>query len=276
MNVFKLNPYIRLTSKFSVLQAYCSIARRIIFDYELIYIKSGKFTLEYDGKNYACNQGDILLIRPGVQHAFFIGETPVAQPHVHFDMEFLPNSPEIPVCFKKLEELSDLEKACIRQDLFANYPSSPFITIKDKEKFLQLLDVVLTGRKVERYLEKKGALTAIISMIAEDNFSESFSYPNDYPIETQLKDYIDAGQCFSLTLSQIADQFSYDKFYLEKKFKCAFGQSIIAYRNEKRLIYAKSLLKDYNVSQVAEKTGFSSIYSFSRAYKLRFGKSPTK
>ncbi len=276
MNVFSVNPYIRLTSKNSILPAFSSIKRRIIFDYELIYIKGGTFTLEYDSKSYSCNQGDILFIRPGVRHAFYIGETPVYQPHVHFDMEFLLDSTEIPVCFKDLNELSEVEKAHIRQDIFTNYPLTPFIKIKDKEKFLKLFNSLILGHKSENYLEKKAILTNIINLIVKDNFPESLSYPKDYPVESQLKDYIDAGQCFSLTLSQMANQFSYDKFYLEKKFKSTYGKSVIAYRNDIRLLYAKSLLKDFNVSEVAEKTGFSSIYSFSRAYKLKFGKSPSK
>lgn len=276
MNVFNVNPYIRLTSKHSTLHAFSLIKRRIIFDYELIYIKSGSFTLEYNFKNYECKQGDIIFIRPGIRHAFYIGETPVIQPHVHFDLEFFLDSPEIPVCFKDVNELNESEKSRVRKDVFSAYPLSPFIRVNNKEKFLLEFDRLLSGHKSENYLEKKAILTNIISVIVKENFPDSFSYVEDYPVEYQLKDYLDAGQYFSLNLSQIANEFSYDKFYLEKKFKLAFGKSIITYRNDKRLLYAQILLKDFNVSEVAEKTGFSSIYSFSRAYKLKFGKSPTK
>ncbi len=276
MNVFNLNPYIRLVSQFSTLRAHSLIKRRIIFDYELIVIKDGFFTLEYDGKSYQCTNGDILLIRPGIKHAFYIGKTHVLQPHVHFDMEFLPNSCKIPVNFKDLEELNEQEQSWVRKDVFCNYSNCPFIKIKDKEKFLALFEEVLSGQKTDNYLWKKACLTQLICIIEKDNFPKTFSYPDDYPIELQLKDYIDAGLCYDLTLTQIANQFSYDQFYLEKKFKAKFGKSVISYRNEKRLYYAQSLLKDYTVSQVAEKTGFSSIYSFSRAYKLKFGTSPSK
>ena len=276
MNVFNANPYIRLTSHSSTLRPHSCINRRIIFDYELIVIKKGTFTLEYNYKNYVCKKGDILFIRPGVRHAFYMGESAVLQPHVHFDMEFLPNSNKVTVNFKDLEQLSEQEKSWIRQDDFYNYPYNPFIKIKDKQKFLAIFDDLVSGQKTDNYLWKKGCLIQLICIIERDNFQNTFSFTDDYPIELQLKDYIDAGLCYDLTLSQIANQFSYDKFYLERKFKAKFGQSVICYRNEKRLCYAQTLLKDYTVSQVAEKTGFTSIYSFSRAYKLKFGKSPSK
>lgn len=276
MNVYNVNPYIRFTSQNSTLHAYSSIKRRIIFDYELIYIQSGNFTLEYDSRNYNCKEGDILLIHPCISHAFYINETPVVQPHVHFDLEFLIDSCKVPISFKDYNQLSDIEKSYIRQDVFMNYPTSPFINVKNKEKFITLFMHLVSGHKSENYLEKKALLINLINIISKDNFPNSFTYEDDYPLELQLKNYIDAGQCFSLTLSQIASVFSYDMFYLEKRFKSAFGESIISYRNNKRLLYAQTLLKDFTVSQVAEKTGFSSIYSFSRAYKLKFGKSPSK
>jgi AraC-like DNA-binding protein len=39
---------------------------------------------------------------------------------------------------------------------------------------------------------------------------------------------------------------------------------------------AKQLLKDFSVTSVAEKTGYQSVYAFSRAYKTFYGVSPTK
>ena len=51
---------------------------------------------------------------------------------------------------------------------------------------------------------------------------------------------------------------------------------IIAYRNQKRLEYAKELLRDNSVGEVAEQLGYKSIFSFSRAFKLHFGTAPTK
>jgi quercetin dioxygenase-like cupin family protein len=49
-----------------------NIARRVIYDYELVYIEKGTFNLIYDDISYRCTAGDIIFIRPGIPHSFII------------------------------------------------------------------------------------------------------------------------------------------------------------------------------------------------------------
>ena len=94
-------------------------------------------------------------------------------------------------------------------------------------------------------------------------------------IEEQVKDYLDAGQGLTSSLEDIANQFNYSKCHLEHRFKDRYGVSLIAYRNNKRMESAKSMLVTHSVSDVSNKLGFSSIYVFSRAFKNHFGISPS-
>ena len=113
-------------------------------------------------------------------------------------------------------------------------------------------------------------------MLISDNFANYFITPADADtFLKQIKDYIDAGQGISMTLDNIAQQFNYSKYYLDRQFKKQYGISIIAYRNEKRMALAKTLLPNETVSTVAEKLGFTSIYVFSRAFKIFFGFPPS-
>ena len=79
----------------------------------------------------------------------------------------------------------------------------------------------------------------------------------------------------SSRLEDIAKQFNYSKYYLDHCFKTAYGTSLIAYRNEKRMLLAKEMLENETVSSVSEKLGFSSIYVFSRAFHNFFGFPPS-
>ena len=79
-----------------------------------------------------------------------------------------------------------------------------------------------------------------------------------------------------MTLEDFEKRFSYSRFYLEREFKAEYGISIIAYRNERALNSAAELLRDHSISGIAEALGFSSIYAFSRAFRTRFGLSPTE
>ena len=56
----------------------------------------------------------------------------------------------------------------------------------------------------------------------------------------QIKDYIDAGNGFSMTLDDFANMFFYNKFHLERRFKARFGISLIEYRNQRTSQSARS------------------------------------
>ncbi|MBQ8893837.1 MAG: helix-turn-helix transcriptional regulator [Clostridia bacterium] len=56
------------------------------------------------------------------------------------------------------------------------------------------------------------------------------------------------------------------------------GRAPVDYRNELRLERARSLLRsgEYNVSEAAEKAGFSNLSFFIRLYKMKYGHTPKK
>ena len=112
-----INPYIRVAMQ-SILRKGTKIARRIIFDYELIYVANGEFILNYNETDYKCAKGQFILLRPGISHSFSVTDTDLSQPHIHFDITHISNSKQVPVCFKDLNELGDEERKLIREDIF--------------------------------------------------------------------------------------------------------------------------------------------------------------
>ena len=55
MNLSLINPYIRLAMESRILAGH-NIARRVIYDYELIYIEEGNFTFIYNNNVIGANQ----------------------------------------------------------------------------------------------------------------------------------------------------------------------------------------------------------------------------
>lgn len=274
MNAFEINPYIRLAIP-SVVPPRWSIKRRIIFDYELVYIERGVLHLEYNNESYTCRAGQLILLRPGVPHSMKIGNKELSQPHIHFDMQYLPDSEQVPISFKDIQDCTPEELSFIREDIFENYKESPLIKIADMERFLDLFFGVIATSSPTEALKRKSLMLRIISILIEECFPHALTRLGEYPIERRIKDYIDAGQGTDISLTTLSRAFSYDKFYLEKKFKEAYGISIIAYRNKRRMALARSLLRTESVSCVAERLGYKSIYAFSRAYKTYFGTPPS-
>ncbi len=276
MNVCEINPYIRLATN-SVLLPYTHIKRRIIFDYELLCVEKGEFTLKYNDIAYHPKRGDIILLCPDVSHSFRLGKEEVSQPHIHFDMVYDSLSESIPISFKDKKDMSEEEKKQIRKNIFIQSPEHPFVKFRDTERFFTLWRKII-GNNTTDYLTKKAALTEIISMLISDNYPEAFSENKgtDYNVAVQIKDYIDAGQGINSNLDDFEKQFSYSKYYLERQFKKTYNVSLIAYRNNKKMELAAELLKRESVTSVVNRLHFTSIYSFSRSFKKHFGVSPTE
>lgn len=274
LDVSAINPYIRVAMH-SILPANHEIKRRIIFDYELIYIADGEFVLTYNEMEYHCKKGQFIFLRPGVPHSFSGIKNDLSQPHIHFDITHIGDSTQVPVSFKDMVALSDRERNWIRDDIFSDYPKVPIVMFFDKEKALKLFYEIIDSSI--SILTRKAMLIQLIETLINDNFSAILKQQyNAYRIEEHIKDYIDAGQCLTAKLDDIAKQFNYSKYYLDRCFKERYGVGIMAYRNEKRMKTAKEMLKHTTVSIVSEKLGFSSIYVFSRAFKNYFGISPTQ
>lgn len=273
-NINKVNPYIRAAIH-SVISADAPIKQRVIFDYELIYLEEGEFTFTYNHIPYRCKKDCFILIRPAIPHSFSDIKDYISQPHIHFDIEYSWQSPKTPISFKDLCDMTEDEKNLIARNIFEDYPVFPFVEFRNKEKALDIFYDVIDSPSGS--LTQKAKLTELIEIMVNDNFPECFhTKENLSKPAQQIKEYIDAGQGLSVKLEDLSRQFSYSKFHLERQFKNAFGISLIAYRNQKRMEFAKKLLEEKNVSAVCEELGFSSIYVFSRAFKQFYGVSPSE
>jgi hypothetical protein len=87
------------------------LKRRIIFDYELLYLEKGELAVEIGDKAYRMLPGDIILFRPGKEHGFVsVGAGEVWMPHIHFDALYYDDFENVKVNFKTLDKCSRDEK----------------------------------------------------------------------------------------------------------------------------------------------------------------------
>ncbi len=81
----------------------------------------------------------------------------------------------------------------------------------------------------------------------------------------------------NLTLKDLCSHFLMGKTQICKIFNEATGQSPMSYYQELKIAEAKTLLreKNYSVTEISDMLGYSSIHTFSRAFKKAAGFSPT-
>lgn len=275
MNIAEINPYIHLAIH-SELPAPFFINRRVIFDYELIYIEGGELFLTYDDKVWYCQKGDVLLLCPGIPHSFRVSKVTLVQPHIHFDMKYDTYSENIYVCYKDYDELTPAEKSMIRENLFPNQDGSPFLKISNMEAFLKLFYSILDSNN-DHPISRKAKMLLILEMIIAENTSISVKQPSlNAGIASYVRSFIRANYYQNITLDILEQHFGYSKYYIEKLFKKVYGISVISYRNQKRMEAALHFLAKHSVSETAHMLGYSSIYTFSNAFRAFYGASPTK
>ncbi|MBE6632837.1 MAG: helix-turn-helix domain-containing protein [Ruminococcaceae bacterium] len=276
MNLSELNPYIRLAIH-SILSPDHVLHRRVIFDYELLYVERGCFRLRYGNGVYLCEKGTVLLLRPGVPHSFHCLGEELSQPHIHFDLIYNFESEQIPISFRDEPQMTPVERSYVRKDLLGGDPTDPILRVTDLKAFLRCFYRVIDCPNTPAgHLLRRSAMLELLAILFEELFADCASPTPIQQVEEQIKHFIDAGQGMQMSLRDFERQFSYDRFYLERRFKQAYGTGLISYRNQRRMELARLALQNDSVTEIAKRMGYKSIYAFSRAFKQYFGFCPSE
>jgi AraC-like DNA-binding protein len=279
----ELSPYIRFASD-SIIPAPWKLNERVLFDYEILYVKEGKIEVIIENTKYIGVPGDIFLIKPKKKHSIqSIAGQNIRQPHIHFDMLYQEDSPDIKISFKPLEQFSNKELNLFREDIFndseVNFaehirPQNPLIIekmifdiIKEFEMKMPFYEINMKGLFIQLF----------IHLLRENYWAQNpqlFSNMNElYKIQTFLKHNVTR----KVQLDELSEMFNISKFHLIRLFKKAFGMGPIQYHQLNRLENAKEKIKFTStpISEIAEEFGFENIQSFSRAFKKWEGVPPT-
>ena len=280
MNIFDINPYIRLAT-YSVLYAPFFINNRIIFDYEIIYVEEGEGLITMNGNPHRYTQGDILVIPPGVEHRFdSVGNSVFSQPHIHFDMAYDVFSTKRIINFKNYPALSAEERLMISENIFNNAGGHIIINTKSKDRFLKSFFGIIelfSANRMKNELTMKSEMCSLLNIVLEayPNTALASTNPPDMSMAL-IKNYLDANYTNSLSLDDICRSFHMNKYTLLRKFRTAYGQTVMKYVNDLKFRAAVDMLKmGTSVTDISDQLGFENIYTFSRFFKNSSGLSPS-
>ncbi|MGI2293538.1 helix-turn-helix domain-containing protein [Paenibacillus sp. GXUN7292] len=93
----------------------------------------------------------------------------------------------------------------------------------------------------------------------------------------QLIQYIEQHLSEKITLDELCAHINLGKTQTNIMFKRATGLELIAYVNKTKIEHAKKYIREetYNISEVANLLGYSSIHYFSRHFKKETGMTPS-
>lgn len=282
-NLHELSPYIRFAAD-SIIPAPWELKERVIFDYEILYVKEGEIEVLLEDKQYLGVPGDIFLFRPKKKHAIkSVGDLTIRQPHIHFDLIYQPDSPDVKISFSPFNQLSSQEQKLFRKDLFQESafqiadhirPQNPVIIEK------MIFDIINEFETKMPFSEIniKGLFIQLLVQILRENYwaqnPKVFSNMDElYKIQTYLKHNVSR----KVPLEKLSQIGNISKFHLIRLFKKAFGTGPIQYHQLLRLEKAKEkiLFTNSSISDIADEFGYENIQSFSRAFKKQEGVPPS-
>ncbi|MHB8963802.1 MAG: AraC family transcriptional regulator [Saccharofermentanales bacterium] len=284
MDYSLFSPYVRYSLDSYVRPPY-SLMNRMIFDYELLYIKEGEVRITIGDTVYKGVPKDLFFICPGEVHSIeFLSKPHVRQPHVHFDLFYQPNSPSIPVSLKSFDKFTSEERKLIRKNESSLLPIQlpTYMKLHNPAAFESILFEITKAFEQQlpyAELELKGLFLDLLVCLSREvlwsNNSERYCRNN---LILEIRQYLAANTSSEITLDQLSSQFNINKYYLIKIFQDNNFDTPIHFHLNKRLELAKQLLQftNYSITDIAEKTGFHSIHSFCRAFKRMESVSPKK
>jgi AraC-like DNA-binding protein len=242
--------------------------------YEIYFFISGRVTYMIEGKSYRTRPGDIFIINNRELHKPVIeqGET-YERVVVWVKPEFLVRNSasdcDLTQCFESSSQskynllrphketlegitrvIAKFEKACSS----GSYGNSIL-------KGIYLIELLV-------YLNRAWGEAAGKDLGGDMEYNEKIS---------NVIKYINENLGSELSLDKLAARFYLSKYHLLREFKRNVGYTIHQYMQRKRLIMAKSLLKEgQQVTEVCMRCGFGDYSNFIRAFKREFGMSPRK
>ena len=280
MDLNALSPYIRI-AMYSSLPENWVLSKRVIYDYELIYVQSGSCIITVNDVEYLCDANKVVFLRPGIPHSFHVCDLmQFSQPHIHFDAIYNDNSTITPISFKDRPQMTEQEIKLISHDFFSDIPIPVVFEPEDPKEFKRCFFELINVYKSDSSdtIRLKSLMLEIIRLIINQfTLKDSMSYSRQSRKLLAVKEFVDSNHMRDLSLDEIASLFSFNKFSLIRAFKKEFGETVISYYNSKKSETACSLLLDtaLSIKEISDLLGFSDEYTFSRFFKNKNGNSPT-
>lgn len=258
----------------------------MIFDYECVFLESGELDVVVNGAHYHAEPGNILFFRPRQPHAMHvIGNAPIHQPHIHFDLVEDEMSPYVYISFADLPDIDPKEYALFRPDIIDEFcPNLPPVIRLRNSKGIEGLLMSIIHEKENRMIHSdmlaNGLFLQLFSTLLREvalNSQDGEKLASHQNIAQQVREYLNRNLDRDLSLDELSESIHISKYHLCRQFKQAFGVSPIQYHLDSRINRAKELLvtTSLSIGTIAETVGFQSIYSFSRAFKKRENVSPS-
>lgn len=222
--------------------------------YEIEYITNGNGIQFINGEKTEIKAGDVSFITPSDFHGY-VFDSVFNTITIHFSEESVGSE------YREL--IDEAEVGLIN--------NAPLSLVKELNNIFDIYntDNSWTSLRLTNCLER---------ILIEFFSNENRSYKENKVVDkiTEAIGYVNKNYRDSISVKGLSEMLFISPEYFSKMFKQRTGRSFVKYVTDKRLEYAKKLLRGgASVTDASYASGFGSERNFSRQFAKRFGKSPS-
>lgn len=224
--------------------------------FEILQIYERELYIEYEGEHFTAVPGDMIVFGSNVVHAGRTGENGCLYRALQFKWdELLGDTP--------------FEQRLLHDLLNGTYHFQARIRDDEANRLFDAIVQVHDAKGLVQPIAEKGQLCQLITYLMQHYMNSTYFFSSTDDRLSALLDYIKQHFTEDLTTEQLAEQFSYSKAHLCRKFKKNFGLPITDYIHTCRIEYAQHLIKEdkMELTEIATKCGYNSYSYFSRKFR---------
>lgn len=264
---------------------YFEYAKNYVFEgerhdfWEFLYVDKGEVEVMAGDTGYCLKQGEMIFHKPGEFHNVFANG--MVAPNLVV-VAFVCTSPAMAYFEEKVVKAEEVERELLARivhearDAFANPLDNPGSLRMERatssafgsEQMIGLLLEQMLIRMVRRGAERDRAVKT----------SSSVKRRSDHDLVQRIIGYMQENACGTLTFSQVCRFSAQSATNLKTIFKSVTGMGVMEYYRTLKIDAAKTLLREGggNITQIADKLGYTSVNYFSRYFKQATGMTPSE
>lgn len=270
-----IRPYVRFVNNYEPICSYTE-NERIIYDYELMYVKEGETDIYYDGEWYHLKKGDVFFFRPFVKNYMTVDVKNNFKTNcIHFD--WIPPLPEHDFTaeefYMRSVTLTGYEKRKAMLEERPVYVTSDFdppvhITGIAYQRLAPLFKecyYMFIRKSKASQIKLRGLLMQIVAELSAASEENGIIHPK----VMNAAEYIRKNYSSHITVKGLADMYGLSAKYFGALFKKMLGQSVNEFLLRRRVEAAKEMLMstDMSMDAIARETGFDNQFYFSKCFK---------
>ncbi len=246
--------------------------------WEMVFIDSGNAKIIEDDKVFDLKQGEAVFHHPNRNHNIYTNDDFANSAIITFECK----NASLKILSDKIFTLDEYEKILLNKIINEG-------KINYQEKLNDLYLTKMTKRASAPFGGEqiiKNCIELLILSLLRKEISQA-KIAQDIDVNLSSNQIVDSVKSFleqkldnaeTVSLDDISFKLGFSKSYIKSQFKKKMGISVIQYFINIKIDKAKKLLSQqkYTVSEIADILGFSSVYYFSRQFKLQTDMSPTE